>query len=189
MHRTTLVNVAAALSIDAAERLARELLEPLGDRWLHTQAVATRAQELAEAVPDEDRELLVTAAWCHDIGYAPDLGGVGFHPIDGARFLACRGVDRRLCALIAHHSAAEVEAEERGLVAELAEWEREEGPVADALWTADMTTGPRGQLVAYAERLAEIISRYQPESPVARAMTRARPLVKDAIDRTSRRLG
>lgn len=185
---TTLVNVAAALSIDAAKCLARELLEPLGDRWRHTQGVAARAQELADAVPDEDRELLVVAAWLHDIGYAPALVDIGFHPIDGARFLALSGADRRLCALIAHHSAAAIEAEERGLVTELAEWEREEGPVADALWTADMTIGPRGEQLVYADRLAEIIGRYRPESPVAQAMRRARPLVEDAICRTGRRL-
>ena len=43
--------------------LARELLEPLGNRWMHTQAVAARAQELVPAVtPAEDRFLLVVAA-------------------------------------------------------------------------------------------------------------------------------
>lgn len=30
-------------SVEAAEELARELLEPLGNRWAHTQAVAARA--------------------------------------------------------------------------------------------------------------------------------------------------
>lgn len=188
MRRTTLVNVAAALSIDAAERLARELLEPLGDRWRHTQGVAARASGLADAVPDDDRELLVIAAWLHDVGYAPVLAKVRFHPIDGARFLTGRGADRRLCALIAHHSAAAVEAEERGLIAELATWECEKGPVADALWMADMTTGPRGEQFSYADRLAEILSRYQPESPVARAMKRARPEVERAINDTRGRL-
>lgn len=183
------MNVAIAPSIVAAESLAKELLAPLGDRWQHTQGVAARAYELAEAVPDEDRELLIVAAWLHDLGYVPAVVDVGFHPIDGARFLARRGADRRLCALIAHHSAAAIEAEERGLDAELAEWEREQGPVADALWTADMTTGPHGEPLSFADRLSEIISRYQPESPVARAMTRARPLVEGAIERTRHRLG
>jgi hypothetical protein len=63
------------------------------------------------------------------------------------------------------------------------------GPVADALWTADLTTGPRGEQLVYADRLAEIVSRYSPESPVARAMTRARPLVEGAIERTRCRFG
>jgi len=44
-------------------------------------------------------------------------------------------------------SRATFEAEERGLADELAAWPREESAVADALWMADMTTGPRGEAV------------------------------------------
>ncbi|WP_406239339.1 hypothetical protein [Nocardia sp. NBC_01009] len=29
----------------------------------------------------------MTAAWLHDIGYAPDIARIGFHPVDGAEFL------------------------------------------------------------------------------------------------------
>jgi hypothetical protein len=125
-----------------------------------TVKVAARAEELAGAVPPADRELLVVAAWWHDLGYAPDLVQTGFHPIDGARYLAAKGHSPRLCGLIAHHSAATFEAAERDLEAELAEWPREEGAVPDALWTADMTTGPRGERFDYAERLSEILARY-----------------------------
>jgi hypothetical protein len=41
--------------------------------------------------------------------------------------------------------------------AELTAWPREESAVADALWTADMTTRPHGEKRAYDERLAEIL--------------------------------
>ena len=61
------------------------------------------------------------------------------------------------------------------MTAELAEWPREEGPVPDALWMADMTTGPRGQAFDYDERLAEILDRYDADSIVGRAMTRPAP--------------
>ena len=60
--------------------------------------------------------------------------------------------------------------------------------MADALWTADMTTGPRGEAVDYPDRLAEILSRYEPDSAVSRAMTQARPLIEAAINRTEDRL-
>ena len=47
-------------SLAAAQTLARELLEPLGNRWAHTQAVAARAHELSPAVTlVQDRQLLV----------------------------------------------------------------------------------------------------------------------------------
>jgi hypothetical protein len=63
-----------------AAELAESLLPPLGNRWLHTQAIAARAREVAAAVSEEDRDLLVAAAWLHDIGYALELRENGFHP-------------------------------------------------------------------------------------------------------------
>jgi hypothetical protein len=175
--------------VTEARGVADGLLGPLGDRWRHTQAVAARAIELSAAVAEHERDLLVVAAWWHDLGYAPELRTTGMHQLDGARHLASVGYPARLCALVAHHSASTFEAEERGLLAELAAWPREEGPVADALWTADMTTGPAGEQVDYPDRLSEILVRYPPESTVARAMTRAQPVIKAAIDRTLARLG
>ncbi|MFC9908282.1 HD domain-containing protein [Streptomyces sp. NPDC127197] len=74
-----------------AAELAESLLPPLGNRWLHTQAVAARAREASAAVPEGDRDLLVAAAWLHDIGYAPELRLTGFHPLDGARHLETLG--------------------------------------------------------------------------------------------------
>lgn len=171
-------------AFDVAERAVASLV----DRWRHTQAVAARAKGLCPAVGESDRQLLVVAAWLHDVGYGPAIASTGFHPLDGAWHLLRLGYPRRLCALVAHHSAAMIEAEERGMAAELAEWEREEGPVADALWAADMTTGPQGQRFTYPERLAEILDRYEPGSVVHRAMTRAQPLIEGAIERTERRL-
>jgi HD superfamily phosphodiesterase len=176
-------------SVLAAEELARELLEPLGSRWAHTRAVVARVDELAPAVtPVADRRVLAVAAWWHDLGYAPGLRDTGCHQIDGARYLASQGYPERLCALIAHHSAATAEAEERGLQAELEVWPREESAVADALWTADMTTGPDGEELAYSQRLSEILRRYEPGSVVARAMVRAEPAIRGAIARTRARL-
>jgi hypothetical protein len=171
-----------------AEGLARRLLGDLGDRWEHTQSVAKRAEELSLAVPAEDRELLIAAAWWHDLGYAPALVQTGFHQLDGARYLADEGIPSRLVALVAHHSAAVFEAAERGLIDELASWPQEDGPVPDALWTADMTIGPDGEAVSYCARLTGILARYEPESVVARAMISARPTIEAAIRRTETRL-
>lgn len=60
--------------------------------------------------------------------------------------------------------------------------------MADALWMADMTTGPRGEELAYGERLSEILSRYEPDSIVGRSMLRAEPAIRAAIDRTRQRM-
>lgn len=172
---------------EAAE-LAESLLPSLGNRWLHTQAVAARAQEVAGAVSEADRDLLVAAAWLHDIGYAPELRDTGFHPIDGARHLETLGASARLVRLVAHHSGAVYEAEQRGLSAELAAYEREDSPVLDALITADMTTGPAGQSFDFDTRIDEILVRYEPGSEVHNAISNARPYLKGAVERTHARL-
>lgn len=67
------VGVLSVPTIDEAAATAERLLAPLGDRWRHTRAVAAPAAELAEAVPVDERELLVVAAWLHDVGYASEL--------------------------------------------------------------------------------------------------------------------
>jgi hypothetical protein len=170
-----------------AEAQAERLMAPLGDRWLHVQAVADKARRVAAVLPAEDVDLLVAAAFLHDVGYAPSLDGLGFHPVDGARFLRAQGKERLAC-LVAHHSGARFEAEERGLVEELAAFPVEDGPVMDALTFADMTTGPAGQPMTLDERIGEIQRRYSPDDPVHRAILRARPLLEAAVQRVRTRL-
>ncbi|WP_328888567.1 HD domain-containing protein [Streptomyces sp. NBC_00316] len=172
-----------------AAELAESLLPPLGNRWLHTQAVAQRARQASAAVPADERDLLVAAAWLHDIGYAPELRDTGFHPIDGARYLETLGAPSRLVRLVAHHSGAVYEAEQRGLSAELDVYEREDSPLLDALIYADMTTGPAGQSFDFGRRIDEILVRYEPGSEVHTAISKARPYLGAAVERTTVRLG
>src|SRR5215207_716133 len=170
-----------------AKSQAEQLIGPLGDRWTHVQVVADEARRVATVLPNEDRDVLVAAAYLHDIGYAPSLSRLGFHPVDGARFLRDHGQERLAC-LVAHHSGASFEAEERGLVDELAAFPVEDGPVMDALTFADMTTGPAGQPMTFNQRVDEILRRYPPDDPVHRAIVRAGPLLQTAVERTWRRL-
>jgi putative nucleotidyltransferase with HDIG domain len=166
---------------------AERLIGALGDRWTHVQAVAHKARALAAVLSAEDADLLVAAALLHDVGYAPSLNRLGFHAVDGARFLRVQGQERLAC-LVAHHSGARFEAEERDLVEELAAFPIEDGPVMDALTFADMTTGPAGQPMTLAQRIEEVQRRYPSNDPVHRAIVRARPLLQAAIDRTRQRL-
>ncbi len=92
-----------------------ELATSLPRRWAHSQGVAARAAQLAR-VAGGGAPLLAAAAVLHDVGYAPRLAATGFHPLDGARFLRdVHQADERLTRLVANHSFALLEAEERGL--------------------------------------------------------------------------
>ncbi len=144
-----------------AQTLAHDLLFGLPERWQHTAAVASHAEELAAALPTAaDLDVLLVAAWLHDVGYGPAVRNSGFHPLDGARFLQSHGWPPRICALVAHHSGAEFTAEASGLQQALSQYPREESPTADALTYADQTTGPHGQRMTLAERLADSAARH-----------------------------
>lgn len=94
-----------------------------------------------------EAELLASAAVLHDVGYAPRLAATVLHPLDGTRFLRdTHGANGRLVRLVANHSFALLEADERGCRGVL----EEEIPLlndqrlVDALVYCDMTTTPDG---------------------------------------------
>ena len=168
---------------DWAEEIARKLLEiPLPRRWAHSQGVAMQARSLALILGD-DADLLEAAAWLHDIGYSPDLAGTGFHPLDGARWLRdVQHANPMLCRLVANHTGALIEAEERGVAAVLsAEFPPADRFLSDALTYCDMTTSPDGRPVSVDERLADIRARYGTGHIVSRSINRSSGQLRDAV--------
>ncbi|WP_424890933.1 HD domain-containing protein [Streptomyces sp. XH2] len=173
-----------------AHDLAKSLLaESLPRRWAHSCGVRKRARSLAPIL-GADSALLEAAAVLHDVSYSPKLVKTGFHPLDGARFLRdVEHADERILCLVAHHSYALLEAEERGLREALAaEFDVEEAHLVDALVFCDMTTTPDGGRTDPDDRIAEIVSRYGPDSVVGRFIRRAEPEIQAACERVNRRL-
>lgn len=168
--------------------MAESCIGGAGDRWLHVRGVA----ELATQLRDKDLGLsdaVVAAAWLHDVGYAPELTQTGFHPIDGARWLRRQRVPEGIVALVAYHSGACFEAEERGLIAELAEFPEPDLDQLDMLTLVDMAVGPKGERVSVESRLDEILARYPAEDPVHRAVARSRSSLTGSAERAAERLG
>jgi predicted hydrolase (HD superfamily) len=146
--------------------------------------VGRKAESIAHLLGD-DADVLACAAWLHDIGYAPNLVKTGLHALDGARYLRdVEQADPRVCALVAYHSCAQIEARNRGLLDELtAEFEPVGGLPADALIYCDMTTTPDGRPVDVEQRLSEILSRYGPGDVVTDSITEAGPDIVGAARR------
>lgn len=144
-------------------------------RRRHSVAVAAKARSAFDLIPVGLRPVVERAALLHDIGYGhPDLG---FHPIDGARFLVARGEDPRVCHAVATHSGAHWEAHHRGI-----DWTvfqpftchaPDIGLVRSIVTWADMTTSPDGCPVTTTERLEEILQRYPDHDPVHHSVTAA----------------
>jgi putative nucleotidyltransferase with HDIG domain len=168
---------------------ARRLLaDELPRRWAHTWGVARRAHQIAAAFEPAEREVLITSAWLHDIGYARTVSATGMHQLDGARFLVGRGVPFRVCALVAHHAGAAAVADLVGLAGALAVFDDERSPVRDALWYCDMTTGPDGRRMSFDERMAELRRRRAADDPVIRALVVNEGERAAAVRRTEERL-
>jgi putative nucleotidyltransferase with HDIG domain len=176
------------VSVTAARDIAESLLSGLPDRWCHTMAVAARAAQLASTVAETDRDVLVAAAWLHDIGYGEAAVDTGFHPLDGARLLERDGWPRRIACLVAHHSGADFVAAARGMSGPLREYGHELSSVSDALTYADQTTGPTGRPVTMAERMADMLRRHGPDSANARAHPQRERHLLAVADRVEARL-
>jgi hypothetical protein len=172
---------------DAAELAEAKLAQALPRRWRHVRSVARRARWAAKRLSLADD--LVAAAWLHDVGYAPELVETGFHPLDGARYLRRAGIDEHVVSLVAYHSCARIEAEVRGLGAELAaEFLPADPTLTDVLLYCDMTTGPSGDYVRPADRLVEVRGRYGPDHEVTRFVELAAPEILAAAGRVEEML-
>ena len=120
---------------------------------------------------------------CTTLATHPISVGTGFHPLDGARWLRdVQGASLVLCRLVANHTGALIEAEERGLAAVLsAEFPPAHRFLSDALIYCDMTTSPDGRPLSVDERLADIRVRYGTGHIVSRAIERSSGQLRDAV--------
>jgi HD domain len=177
------------LGFGAAWETAGELLAgSLPRRWAHSQGVCHRAFQVGPQVVTGDEALLAQAAILHDVGYSPEIAHTGFHALDGAVFLRSVGIDDRVVALVAHHSCASVEADERGLAEELSRFPDGPPGLTDALIYCDMTVSPDGMPVSVEGRMSEILDRYGVDSLVGRFIQRAAPELRAATGRVQGQL-
>lgn len=170
-----------AATVADGRALAEAELVTLTRRFRHVQCVAAAAAMLP--LSGVERLNVLTAAWLHDIGYAPGWAVTGFHPVDGARRLREMEWPAAVVSLVAYHSGAEWEARERHLEAELTEFARPDSRLLDLVTFADMTSSPDGERVSVEHRITEILNRYAENDPVHRAVTKSAPYLRSAVRR------
>jgi hypothetical protein len=166
----------------AAAALATRLLHALDGRLAHSATVAAQIERVIALVEAEWRLPAQDAAWLHDIGYHPDLALMGFHPLDGARWLRDHGWRTETCRLVAWHTESIEEARMYGLDGELmAEFDAPPQRPAAVLAWADLTSSPRGQRWDPERRLADILDRYPPGSLVHEATRASLPALRGSV--------
>lgn len=168
--------------------LAEQCLTALPQRLAHVRGVADAVGRGSAVLGAEDARTVMAAAWLHDVGYAPAVRWTGFHPVDGAWFVRDAGFSVVVVSLVAYHTGAVIEAEERGLSQQLAEFPAPPVELLDVLTFADMTTSPDGDGIGATRRIAEILTRYPDGDPVHRAVTRSAPELLAAVRRVEDRL-
>lgn len=173
--------------VAAARELASAHLDGNEPRWSHVRGVGALAERLA--ADGLVSEQVTGAAWLHDIGYAPRVVDTGFHALDGARFLVAQGAPDELVGLVAHHTGAEFEADERGLAGELRELPCPTPTNLEAVTLVDLVVSPRGRLIAPEQRLAEVLKRYGRDDPVFHAIFSSRAALLAAATNARQRLG
>jgi putative nucleotidyltransferase with HDIG domain len=139
-----------------AEALTRRLLADDSDRLAHCRYAAAIAEAAADALDVQDGDVLVAAAWLHDIGYAPSVAHTGFHPLDGALHLASEGWPDQTVLLVAHHSYAAILAPYFEVEHQLAVLDHVPGDAEDILTYADLRSGPTGMGALPQQRIAAI---------------------------------
>ena len=164
---------AAAWRAAGDPRGAHALCQALStqQRYEHSRGVAQQAARAARCVrlPGDRRRVLLAAAWLHDIGYALHDGP---HAVAGARALRRAGHER-LARIVAHHSNASEKAMRSGRQPIEPEFPRPAGGDAHLLTLldiADLLTGPWGERVDPAGRLAGVVERHGPDSVSVQAL-------------------
>lgn len=175
-------------TVEECRAVAFELVGDMHPRWEHLSAVGELAERLAERHPEVSMRV-VQAAWLHDIGYAPSIAHLGFHPVDGASYLVKRHATAGVPELVAFHTGAPLEAEERTLTREFGAFSHPYDRELDLLTMCDLAVSPNGEPVLDVHRVEEILSRYGPDDPVFRAVTRSREGLLEASGAAKRRLG
>lgn len=173
---------------ELAQLRAKSALVGLPQRWAHVRGVAAAAEKTAALIETEHAWAIVAAAWLHDVGYAESIRTTGFHPLDGAEYAKEQGFPAIVVSLIAYHTGAMAEAAERSLSVQLSEIAEPPTKLLDVLTFADLTTSPIGEPIGAKDRVQEILSRYEKDDPVYRAVTKSAPRLLTAVDRVERRI-
>lgn len=151
------------------DNLAASLFPEGSTRLAHMRRVSEMSTRIARQLklPAEQADKLITAALFHDVGYSEKLKRTGFHPLDGAVFLAHLGVDEEIVETVLWHSSTihditylpEIKAVYDKLTPR-----PENSFMLKIVSFSDFRSSPVGEAFSFGQRISELMERYGTES-------------------------
>ncbi|WP_421899102.1 HAD-IIB family hydrolase [Maridesulfovibrio sp.] len=153
------------VSNELTDELAASFFPADSTRLAHMRQACKTARRLAAQMDydTETAETVVTAALFHDVGYSEKLSKTGFHPLDGAAYLAHCNAPEDLVSAVLWHSSTPVEIESMPEMKEI--YSQFPGPNYDcpiykAVAYCDFRTSPVGESYSFGQRIVELENRF-----------------------------
>nr|WP_239061059.1 HAD-IIB family hydrolase [Desulfovibrio sp. JC022] len=157
------------VSENLTDELAASFFPADSTRLAHMRQAGSTARRLTAQI-DYDAETarkIITAALFHDVGYSEKLNKTGFHPLDGAAYLAHCNAPEDLIRAVLWHSSTPVEIESMPEMKEI--YSQFPGPNYDcpihkAVAYCDFRTSPVGESYSFGQRIVELENRFGTDS-------------------------
>jgi putative nucleotidyltransferase with HDIG domain len=168
-----------------------EFLPSEEKRYHHILGVVRHMQTILPRLEleQETKELLIQAAYLHDVGYSKQLNQYNFHPLDGAVFAQQAGFPKPVIAAVLFHSEAiETVRENRNDLLPIYSLnqkllDEQDRLFIDLVTYCDVQTSPKGEKVSLDERVQDVVERYGENHPVSQMMIFCKPKYKETIER------
>ncbi|WP_415719061.1 HAD-IIB family hydrolase [Maridesulfovibrio sp.] len=153
------------VSNDLTDELAASFFPADSTRLAHMRQACNTAKRLVCQM-DYDAETsakIVTAALFHDVGYSEKLTKTGFHPLDGAAYLAHCGAPEDLISAVLWHSSTPLEIEKLPEIKKIYDnfpGPRYDSPIHKAVAYCDFRTSPLGESYSFGQRIIELEGRF-----------------------------
>lgn len=138
-------------------------------RLAHMRQACRTAQRIVTQMGYEAAlaEKIVTAALFHDVGYSEKLRNTGFHPLDGAAYLAHCNAPEEVIEAVLWHSSTPVDIESLPEIKKI--YDRFptpdfDGIIHDAVRYCDFRTSPLGEAYSFGQRILELENRFGADS-------------------------